>query len=115
MPQVPASPGDGRPSFCGSVDGFVSGMNAKTIASDIRPTHQAGGITEPLVNDPDYRGAKRSPNPRDGTGEPLRQVESAGPVCEVRNDERRQYAQRGSAEPVQQLHDDEHHRVCVIW
>jgi len=67
---------------------------------------QASRIAEPLSNNPSYQRAERSADPGKCASKPLGEVKPAGPVGEIRNNEGRHYAQRCTAESVEQLNDD---------
>ena len=64
-----------------------------------------------LRNSSRYQRAQRSADPGKGANDTLSQVKPAGPVREVRNNERSQHTQRRTAESVQRLNDDKPSRV----
>ena len=72
---------------------------------------QASGIAKSLRNNPRHRRAEGGAEPGKRAGDPLGQVKPAGPVGEIRNNESRHYAQRCTAESVEQLNDDKQGRV----
>ncbi len=54
-------------------------------------------MAESLDDEPRYRSTERSSNPGKSADETLGQVKAAGPSREVRDDQRRQHAERSSA------------------
>jgi len=73
--------------------------------------HEACRVAEPLDDEPRNRRAERGPDPGKGSNETLCQVEPAASLREVGDDDGRQHAERGAAQPVKRLNGDEQRRV----